>query len=132
MAHEGDALGDAVLFDRDHRTDRSIYRELYGLEYEKVLAFRTYTDDLFNTSYQKLTICIDSASDDGGLFLVLNAHATMVAQGKPLLDDLKVAFNSFLAKVEEYWLQSPTKEPNSPLGSAYYTFWKKFHQQAQV
>ena len=32
-AHEGDALGDAVLFDRDQRTDRSIYRELYGLEH---------------------------------------------------------------------------------------------------
>ena len=78
------------------------------------------------------SIYIDSASNDGGLFLVLNAHATMVAQGKPLPNDLKVAFNYFLAKVEEYWLQSPTKEPNSPLGSAYYTFWKKFNQQAQV
>ncbi|KAK3176307.1 hypothetical protein OEA41_007630 [Lepraria neglecta] len=113
IAHEGDALGDAVLFDRDQRTDRSIYRELYGLDYEKVLAFH-------------------SGSDDGGLFLVLNAYATMLAQGKTLPDDLKIAFNSFLDKVEEHWLQSPTKEPNSPLGSAYYTFWKKFNQQAQV
>ena len=132
IAYEGDALGDAVLFDRDQRKDRSIYRELYGLDHQQVLAFRTYTDGLFNTSYQKLTIYIDSASDDGGLFLILNTHATMVAQGKPLPDDLKVAFNSFLAKVEEYWLQPPTKEPNTPLGSAYYTFWKKFNQQAQV
>ena len=71
--------------------------------------------------YQKLTVYIDSASDDTGLFLVLNAHATMVAQGNPFPDNLKVAFNSFLAKVEEYWLQ-PTKEPNTPLGSAYYSF----------
>lgn len=102
-----------MLFDRDQRTDRSIYRELYGLDHEQVLDFH-------------------SASDDGGLFLVLNAHTTMVAQGKPLPDDLKVAFNSFLTKVEEHWLQSPTKEPNTPLGSAYYTFWKKFNQQAQV
>lgn len=61
--------------------------------------FRTYTDGLVNTSCQKLTKCIDSASDDGGLFQVLNAHATMVAQGKPLSDDLKIAFNSFLVKV---------------------------------
>ena len=83
-------------------------------------------------SYQKLTIYTDSASDDGGLFLVLNAYATIVAQGKSLPDDLKVAFNSFLAKVEEYWLQPPNKEPNTPLGSAYYTFWKKFNKQAQV
>ena len=132
IAHEGDALGDAVLFDRDQRTDRSIYRELYGLDYQQVLDFRTYTDGLFNKSCQKLTICIDSASDDGGLFLVLNAHATMVAQGNPLPDDLKVAFNSFLAKVEEYWLQPPTKEPNTSLGSAYYFFWKKYNEQAQV
>ena len=56
IAHEGDALGDAVLFDRDQRTDLRIYRELYGLEYKQVLAFRTYTDGLFNTLYQKLTI----------------------------------------------------------------------------
>jgi hypothetical protein len=129
-AHEGDALGDAVVFDRDQRTDRSIYRELYGLDHQQVLDFGTYTDGLFNTLCQKLTVYIDSASDDGGLFLVLNTHATMVAQGKPLLDDLKVAFNSFLAKVEEYWLHPSTKEPNTPLGSAYYTFWKKFNEQA--
>ncbi|KAL9640853.1 MAG: hypothetical protein Q9164_000011 [Protoblastenia rupestris] len=112
IAYEGDALGDAVLFDRDQRTDRSIYRELYGLDHQQVLDYH-------------------SASNDGGLFLVLNAHATVVAQGKPLPDDLKVAFNSFLAKVEEYWLQ-PANEPNTPLGSTYYTFWKKFNEQAQV
>ena len=129
IAHEGDAFIDAVLFDRDQRTERSIYRELYGLDYQQVLDFRTYTDVQFKTSCQKLTICIDSAGDDGGLFLVLNAHATMVAQGKSLPDDLKVAFDSFLAKVEEYWLQPPSKEPNTPLGSAYYTFWAIFNQQ---
>ena len=130
IAHEGDAFADAVLFDRDHRLDRSTYRELYGLDYQQVLDFRTCTDGLIKTSYQKLTRCIDSAGDDGGLFLVLNAHATMVAQGNSLPDDLKVAFDSFLAKVQEYWLQPPNKEPNTPLGSAYYTFWKKFNQQA--
>ena len=47
IAHEGDAVGDADLFDRDQRTDRSIYRELYGLEYQQVLNFRTYADRLF-------------------------------------------------------------------------------------
>ena len=69
IAHEGDALGDAVLFDRDQCTDRNIYRELYGLDHQQVSEFRTYMDGLFNTSCQKLTMCIDSASDDGGLFL---------------------------------------------------------------
>ncbi len=50
IAHEGDALGDAALFDRDQRTDRRVYRELYGLDHQQVLEFRTYTDGLFNTS----------------------------------------------------------------------------------
>ena len=47
-------------------------------------------------------------------------------------DDLKVAFNSFLAKVEEYWLQRQARERNPPLGSAYYSFWKNLNDQAQV
>ncbi len=40
-AHEGDAIGDAMLFDHDTRTDRSLYRELYGLDDRQVLEFRT-------------------------------------------------------------------------------------------
>ena len=56
IAHEGDALGDAVLFNRDQRTDKSVYRELYGLDHLQVLDFRKYTDGLFNTLNQKLTI----------------------------------------------------------------------------
>ncbi|MCJ1223923.1 hypothetical protein MMC12_000566 [Toensbergia leucococca] len=76
-AHHGDALGDALVFDRDKRSDRRLYRELYGLSYEQVLTFH-------------------SATVDGGLFLVLNAHATMLADGKTPSNDLKVAFESFL------------------------------------
>lgn len=56
IAHEGDALGDAIVFDRDQRTDRRIYRDLYGLDHKQILNFRTYTDDLSNTLSQKLTI----------------------------------------------------------------------------
>ena len=40
-AHEGDALGDAMLFDRNHRSDRMLYRELYGLDHTQVLEFCT-------------------------------------------------------------------------------------------
>lgn len=43
-AHEGDALGDAVLFEHDGRSDRRLYRELYGLDFGQVLEFRMYTD----------------------------------------------------------------------------------------
>ena len=109
-----------------------VYRELYGLDHGQVLDFHTYTSSSSHKSCQKLTIGIDSASDDERLFLISDAHAPMVVQGKPLPYDLKVAFNSFLAKVEEHWLQPPNEEPDSPYGSAYYTSWKKFIEQTQV
>ena len=78
-----------------------------------------------------LTKCVGAAKHDGELFLVLNAHANMVAQGNPLPDDLKIAFDSFLTQVEEHWLQPLSKEPNTPLGSAYYTFWKIYNHHAR-
>ena len=56
----------------------------------------------------------------------------MLAQGKPPSDDLETAFQSFLIKVKKYWLQPPNKEPNTPLGSAYYTFWRKFNKEAYI
>ena len=37
IAHEGDALADAFLFDHDHQSDTWLYRGLYGLEYRQVL-----------------------------------------------------------------------------------------------
>lgn len=61
---------------------------------------------------------------------MLNAHATMLAQGKTLSDDLKVAFETFLAKVEENWLKPPNKEATTPLGRAYCDFWTKFNEQS--
>ena len=39
--YEGDALGDAILFDRDRRSDRTLYRELYELDHTQVLEFCT-------------------------------------------------------------------------------------------
>ena len=48
-AREGDPPGDALSFKYDHRTDRRTYRELYGLDYQQVLNFRTYMNGLFNT-----------------------------------------------------------------------------------
>ena len=130
IAHVGDAIGDAMLFDLDKRTDRGVYRELYGLDAGQVLEFRTYTAFQFNIFCQKLTKCLDSTDDDGGLFLVLNAHATMVAQGKIVPDNVKVAFNSLISQVEENWLQPPNKDHTTPLGSAYCNFWNKYNQQA--
>lgn len=39
-AHEGDAITDAMLFEKEKRTDKRLYRELYGLGHERVLEFR--------------------------------------------------------------------------------------------
>ena len=41
-AHDGDAVGDAFLFECDKRTDRTLFRELYGLDVDQVLHFRTH------------------------------------------------------------------------------------------
>ena len=54
----------------------------------------------------------------------------MLAQGKPLSDDWKMAFETFLAKIEENWLKLPVKEPITPLSRAYYNFWARFSEQS--
>ena len=36
-AHQGDAIGDATFFERDKRTDRIVFRDLYGLDPVQVL-----------------------------------------------------------------------------------------------
>ena len=41
QTQEGDAITDAFLFDHDQRSDTSLYRELYGLEYRKVLELQS-------------------------------------------------------------------------------------------
>lgn len=43
-----------------------------------------------------------------------------------MLDDLKVAFKTFLAEGEENWLKPLDKEPTSLLGRAYFNFWMEF------
>ena len=69
-----------------------------------------------------------SADDDGGLFAVLNSHATMVVadrdRGRPgpgpvLPRDLEDAFQALLRNVRGYWPVRPDKDHTSPLGLAY-------------
>ena len=50
--------------------------------------------------------------------LLLNAHATTLAQGRTLSDDKKVAFKTFLTKVGKDWLKPPDQVPTTPLGRA--------------
>ena len=40
-ANEGDVVGDAMMYDLDQRTDRVIFRQLYGLDVAEVIEFGT-------------------------------------------------------------------------------------------
>ena len=127
-AHEGDALTDASLFSNDQRSDTDLYQELYGLEHKQVLEIHGIYKYL-ELLCQELIKYIDSVSNDGAILTVLNAHATVLAQGKPISDDLEVAFKKFLCQVEKNWLKSPRQEAMTPLGMAYCNFWKIFKMQ---
>lgn len=61
-----------------------------------------------------------TASTDGGLFLVFNAHATLVAQGRPISRDVHTAFDHFI----ESWGELPNENPTSVLA-----FWKALKEQ---
>jgi hypothetical protein len=152
-ARAGDAVSDALVFHEDRRSDRRLFRTLYGLDYAQVLEifffiffllsieciqskdydtkclrFVCTRNHLFITSCFKLTRYLDSEmDDDGGIFLVLNSHATLKAQGKTISQGLGSAFANFTTKVEQFWLQSPTSDPKSPLGAAYYEFWNHYN-----
>ena len=43
-AHEGDCVADAVMWEKDNRTDTSRYQKIYGFDYRSVLKFRTCID----------------------------------------------------------------------------------------
>ena len=126
-AHDGNALADAALYHRDRRSDTRLYRDLYGLDYREVLELNSKY--LFKILCGELTKCIDSGTDDGGILLVLNAHAALLAQGKSPSKDVKEAFEAFLNEVERNWLKPANEEPTSPLGLAYYGFWKSYREQ---
>ena len=124
VARGGDAIGDAVLFNRDQRTEIKIYRELCGPSCDQVLDLRMYTGSLFNC-YVKNWLYIDAANIDGGIFVVLNAHATTLAKDIPQSEEFKKAFDCFLRGIEKRRLQPPDGNPNSPFGRAYDTVWRQ-------
>ena len=127
-AHVADAVADAIVFDRDINLETKLYEELYGLEYAKVLEWSgMYNIILLCKGLIKYT---DSGIEDGGLFRLLNAYSIMVTQGTTS-QELMGAFDSFIHRVKESWLQPPNQaEPNTPLNFAYYNFWKKHKESA--
>ena len=60
-AHEGDVMTDAIVYDRDHRNDRTVYHDLYGLDY---------------TQSPRASL----STRRRGLIRISNAHGTLVAQ----------------------------------------------------
>ena len=127
-AHKGDALADASLFSHNQRSDIDLYRELYGLEHKQVLEIHGIYEYL-ELLCQELIRYIDSVTNNRAILTVLNAHATVLAQGKSISDDLEVAFKGFLCQVVKNWLKSPRQEAMEPLGMAYSKFWKLFKKQ---
>lgn len=55
VAHDGDAVRDAFLFENDKRTDRTLYRELYGLDADQVLCYCMHLNFSSFMSHQILT-----------------------------------------------------------------------------
>ncbi|KAL9044290.1 MAG: hypothetical protein Q9214_002563, partial [Letrouitia sp. 1 TL-2023] len=130
-AHEGDALADAIVLEKDQRrasqSRASAYRELYGVDFRDVLNLGIYEGgQLF---LPKANLSIDPEVDDSWLLLVLNAHTTRIAQGKALSDELKDAFKRFLREAEAQWGDPFDPDPNNPLAAAYWQFWRIQNEQ---
>lgn len=80
-AHEGDALQDAKLFEKDNLQNPAVYRGLYGLDFKKVLEYRQY-------SRMTHLICLATTDEDTGdqvdatfLFVLLSKYATIRFKG---------------------------------------------------
>lgn len=126
-AHDGDAVGDAFLFECDKRTDRTLYRELYGLDADQVLRYRTHFYKkiflpLLNVPLNADPIDLDESNNDNRLPAVLNAHANLVVRRRAVGPELKESFQKFLITVEELW----EDQPNDLIDAAYFGFWHHY------
>ena len=65
---------------------------------------------------------MEKAPIHGGLFGVLNKHASMIARGEVVTVELETSFRNFLLQVQENWLVPPDPDPDSELGRSYFEF----------
>jgi len=72
----------------------------------------------------------ENAGVDGGIFDLLNAHATLVANGQ-ITPDITSAFQTFRIQANESFLQPPNHDLTSPLGLAYSRFWEVHFRQTR-
>lgn len=90
--------------------DFQTYSHLYGFQYPQVLKYcKKVSHPLFD---KKLTTQVDEGIE-GGIFSVLNAHATLLAQsaeGKEISSAFKQAFRSFLTIAENSYPFTPVDD----------------------
>lgn len=106
-AHEGDAAGDAYVYQVRSRNDSRVYSLIYGMGYQEVLSL------------------VDAGATR--IIEVLSTRATLLCQYSKRMETLppsvEAAFNHFLLVHESNWAKS-VEEPTSPLGVAYAKFWQ--------
>ncbi|KAL9102285.1 MAG: hypothetical protein Q9163_002554 [Psora crenata] len=113
VAHHGNAVSDAYLFKHDNRMDIQTYSQLYGFQYPQVLQYL-------------------NERIDGGIFSVINAHASLLAQcteGKEISPNLKEVFRSFITLAETSYPLTPIDDDKSQLTKAYWDFWRLHNQE---
>ncbi|KAL8779557.1 MAG: hypothetical protein Q9213_006885 [Squamulea squamosa] len=99
-AHEGNALADAALFQRDQRDDRHVYMKLYGLTVEEVIA----------------TV---NVPDTRRLLSEMSSYATIFFKRATPSPDLQRTFTRFIDEVRKNGYKVPDSEPHtSDLGLA--------------
>ncbi|KAL9123561.1 MAG: hypothetical protein Q9217_007016, partial [Psora testacea] len=130
VAHYGNAISDAYLFKHDNRMDFQTYSQLYGFQFEQVLKYcKKFSDPVFN---EELTVSVNDGID-GGIFSVLNAHATLLAQcaeGKEILPEFEQAFRTFVTVAENCYPLTPMDDDKSQIARGYWEFWR-LHKQAK-
>lgn len=89
-------MDDAYLFECDKGVDRTLYRELYGLDVYQMLYYLTNLEFPTVVSRQILTSDLDEVNNDNGLPAILNAHACLVISDRTVGLELKSAFQNFL------------------------------------
>ena len=130
IAHHGNAVSDAYLFKHDNRMDLQTYSQLYGFQHTQVLKYckkqsRPFFDKMLNIQVEE--------GIEGGIFSVLNAHATLLAQsveGKESSSEYERAFRSFITIAENSYPLTPMDDDKSQLARAYWEFWRLHKQES--
>ncbi|KAI9827388.1 MAG: hypothetical protein M1826_006313 [Phylliscum demangeonii] len=127
VAHDGDPIGDAFLYERGLRTDEQTYLSLNGLSWTQVLRRRKSSGVGRRNSYLmwESFVITSQAENDRATMMLLTAHASAKAdKQRPLETALRNAFQSFVATFDENWPTDYFDDPQTPASRAYWRFWE--------